>query len=456
VKLLYALGYKDPNDLWYLDLVTNSQHGEGLYPNTPIGIVYQPNMDKAPKLPNLPKSVLFKDMDWATMRNSWEKDATMLGIKCGYTWNHSHADASSFILFHKGEDIIKDAGNSWYGSKEYSQYFCQSEAHNVVLFNGKAQPKEQEYNGSPLRGQLSELLDCGGIKYIQANATGPTSANFARNFRHFIWLDKVIFVIDDVKAYETGIFEWLLHPGGESKKVGSDISIIKNKSAVLVRPLFPETLVQTGFDQDFPEKMKVKEIKAPKARDENNATEIYYSFEYPEEVRQTKFITAIILKDSVNDTDLPFIERLHNETMRGVRITWHGKVTELYLNLLADGHIMHLNSCNTFNGWDTDAYLFGFSYPESKKVFTTQDIIEYFTAYGSYLRRNNETVFSSLSKVYMIASKENNQLKVVIQGQPVIHALLQPPVRPSIIILNGEKINPDYEDGKLEIKIDKK
>lgn len=456
VKMLYALGYKDPNDLWYLNQIQNSQHREGMSSNTPMGLVYQPDLCKAPALPDLPKSELFADMDWATMRNSWEKDATMLGIKCGYTWNHSHADAGSFILFHKGEDIIKDAGNSSYNTKEYSQYFRQSEAHNVVLFNGKAQPKEQEYNGSPLRGELSNLLDAGDIKYIQANATGPTSANFARNFRHFLWIGKVILIIDDVKAYEAGHFDWLLHPGGDARKIGGDISIVKNKSAVLVRPLFPETLVQTGYDQDFPEKMKIKEVTAPKARDPQNPTEVYYSIGYPEEVKQTKFITAIILKDSLNDTDLPVIERLHTEDMRGVRITQNGKVTELYLNLLADGHIMHLNSCASFNGWDTDAYLFGITYPASVKAVKAKDVSDYFVVYGSYVRRADETVFSSLSKVYLIAATQNGKLDVAIQGQPLINAEFQPAYKPSVFILNGKKVAPDYENGKLEIRIDSK
>ena len=95
-------------------------------------------------------------------------------------------------------------------------------------------------------------------------------------------------------------------------------------------------VVQTGWEHDFSEKMKLTEVTAPKARDEQHPTESYYSLGYPQEVRQTKFITAIILKDSINDKNLPIIERLHNETMNGVKITQDGKTTELYLNLLAD------------------------------------------------------------------------------------------------------------------------
>ncbi|MFP5041948.1 heparinase II/III family protein [Parasediminibacterium sp. JCM 36343] len=454
VKLLQALGYQSNNNLWYLNQVENGQHREGLFTNTPIGIVYMPDMSKAPKVPDMPTSALFADMDWGMMRNSWEKDATMLGVKSGYTWNHSHADANSFILFHKGEDIIKDAGNSSYGTKEYSQYFCQSEAHNVMLFNGKAQPKEQEYNGSPLRGQLTELMDAGDMKYILANGVGPTSAYFSRNFRHFLWLGKVILVIDDVKAHETGKFQWLLHPGGTAKKVGGDISIVKNNAAVLVRPLFPETLVQTGYDHDFPEKMKLEEVIAPKARDEKNLTEIYYSINYPQEVRQTKFITAIILKDSVNDKNLPVIERLHNETMNGVRITQDGKVMELYLNLLADGHIMHLNSINSFNGWETDAYLLGITYPQGMKDAAPADVSDYFMAYGSYIRKDGQTVFNSLSKLYMIARKKGTALDIVLQGQPLINASFYAPQKPASFILNHQPSTFIYQQNMLGIRID--
>jgi oligo-alginate lyase len=260
--------------------------------------------------------------------------------------------------------------------------------------------------------------------------------------------------VDDVKAYQTGKFQWLLHPGGDAKKVGGDISIVKGNASVLVRPLFPETLVQTGFDHDFPEKMRLTEVTAPKARDPKNPTETYYSIDYPEEVKQTKFVTAIILKDSVNDTNLPVIERLHNETMRGVRITQNGKVTELYLNLLADGHIMHVNSCNSFQGWDTDAYLFAFSYPEATSVPKTDAVTDYFMAYGSYIRRGGETIFSSLSKVYMIAARSGDKLNMELHGQPLLNVSLLLNKKPATFILNQKKTEPVFADQKIQIRME--
>ena len=205
MMLLYALGVKDPTILWYIAQVEQGQHRDGFFLNRPMGFLYTPDLSKAPAVPQLPTSQLFADFGWATMRNSWEKDATMLAVKSGHTWNHSHADANSFIVFHKGVDIIKDGGNCWYPNPAYRNYFFQSQAHNVVLFNGEGQPREQQYSGSTLRGYLHHLLDAGNVKYVLANGTGPVSNNFSRNFRHFLWMDNVIYMIDVAYFYLRGL-----------------------------------------------------------------------------------------------------------------------------------------------------------------------------------------------------------------------------------------------------------
>ena len=173
LMLLYALGVKDKDMLWYMKQVEQGQHRDGYFLNRPMGFLYTPELNQAPETPDLKLSQLFSDFGWATMRTSWKKDATMLAVKSGHTWNHSHADANSFILFHKGVDIIKDAGNCWYPNPAYRNYFFQSQAHNVVLFNGQGQSREQQYHGSTLRGYLYHLLDGGNIRYLgQWNRTG--------------------------------------------------------------------------------------------------------------------------------------------------------------------------------------------------------------------------------------------------------------------------------------------
>lgn len=451
VKLLYAMGIGSENSLWYINQIKAFQHREGLFVNTPLGITYHPDMRKAPVTPKYPTSQLFADFGWATMRNSWEKDATMLAVKSGFTWNHSHADANSFVLFHKGVDIIKDAGNSWYGSPLYAQYFFQSEAHNVVKFNGEGQMKEQEYGGSPLRGYLYHLLDAGNIKYILGNATGPYSNNFSRHFRHFLWLDKVILIIDDLKTHKVGEFEWLWHPGGQSRKEGMDIAVTQGESSVLIRPLYPETLIKTGFDHDFPEKMKLTAIEAPMAKDLDHK-ETYYSVKYPQEVRQVKAVNAIILKDSPEDKNIPVIEKIQGENWIGLRIKQGKKITDVYINQLADGRLMHLNSCIEMNGWQTDAYLFAVSYEEGTDSGKSEEL---FLGYGSYLRRGANAYFDSLSKLFLISKKVKSTAEITIQGQPLINAEIRMEKKPSKLIVNGKESNIEYNSKKSVIHLRK-
>ena len=85
-------------------------------------------------------------------------------------------------------------------------------------------------------------MDAGNIKYVLANGTGPYSDQFSRYFRHFLWMDNVIYIVDDLKSHQKGHNEWLWHPGGEAKKRGADLNITSEKSSVIIRPEFPRVL----------------------------------------------------------------------------------------------------------------------------------------------------------------------------------------------------------------------
>ena len=444
---LYALGICTGNNaLWYFNQVQNGQNRDGFFRDRPMGFLYMPNTQKAPATPKLKNSELFPDFGIATIRDSWEKDATMLAVKSGFTWNHSHADANSFILFHKGYDLLKDAGNCFYGSPDYRNYFFQSQAHNVVLFNGKGQSMEQQYHGSPERGYLYDLLDADNIKYILADGTGPVSDNFSRNFRHLLWWDNVIYVIDDLKTHSAGKFEWLWHPGGTYKKNGSDIEITKENASITLRPLYPQTLIPSGFLQDYPDNLTMEEIEAPS---EDGGKEKYISLKFPKETDQIKGVTAIILKDSANQRDMPSITRRQGENWIGLRIEYKDKVTDLYINQLADGRLMHCNSWITADGWTTDAYMFGVSY---RKGADTTKPHELFICYGSSLRRDNALYFSSLSKLFVIQKQKGDKAFIWADGQPKMHFSIKTSSKPSALMINEKAVDFDYNKGICTIE----
>ena len=175
IHLLWANGCRKPRHLWLLNEAQAADRRAGQNRATPFGLVFGPGESElaaGPAAPDLPLSALYGNIGWASLRSSWDRNTTLLGVKSGYSWNHSHADAGSFVLFHRGEYLLIDSGKCTYGRPEYDGYYRQSQAHNVVLFNGEAQNPEDTYFGSKFPGTVSHLMDAGDLKYVLADARG--------------------------------------------------------------------------------------------------------------------------------------------------------------------------------------------------------------------------------------------------------------------------------------------
>lgn len=385
------------------------------------------------------RSELYADIGWGMIRSSWEDDATLLAAKSGFTWNHAHADNGSFLLFHQGKPLIIDSGTCSYGREEYHRYYLQSKAHNVVLLEGRAQDPEDLYRGVQSPGQLFHLLDTNQIRYMYADVTGPTSRYFSRNYRHFLWVDDVIFIIDDLRSHEEGKKDWLLHVDGTADLIDDQTIQIKNGDAeAIVKSLYPSPISvheHIGLADHEPD----REVT-------------YYSFRSGIN-KEMKFVTAIIPIRKNKDFTMPQIEILNDgELMAGVRMKQNGKITDVYLNVRADGRIMHMNSINTMNGWETDAYLTAFTYKENCSLHELHAIERCFTAYGSYIRRNGKVLFSSISKVTATWAWQEGELNIGMQGQPHIRAEIYAKENPLEIMVNGSKQDYTYENEKVKLE----
>jgi hypothetical protein len=281
-------------------------------------------------------------------------------------------------------------------------------------------------------GRVYKLLDAAGLKYVFADATGPTSWKFSRNYRHFLWIGDVILIFDDVRTHEAGKLEWLLHYEGQADKQNSELHLSNGReSKAIVRSLFPEN-------------MKVIEKKGLK--DHKPDTEATYLALSPEgTMREAKFITAILPTGESGKNNLPRLELLKDRGMIGVRIHEDKLTTDVYLNLEADGRKMHRNSCNFINGWDTDAYLLAITRPTGSDENDPDSVVRYFVACGSYLRKNDKVVLDSLSKVYTVFTAGKPEMQVALQGQPIVRARLRAVVKPVKIMLNGKKAKVTYD-----------
>jgi len=378
----------------------------------------------------LPHSVIYRDIGWAVLRDSWENDATLLAIKSGDTWNHAHADAGSFILFHAGQPLLIDSGKCSYGRPEYRGYYTQSRAHNVVLYNGQGQPKEDFERGAKFPGRVHGLLDGLGVKYVYADATGPMARYLSRNYRHWLWLDGVILVFDDLLAHEAGRFDWLLHYAGAARRNAATIEVVNGAARAQVKMLFPddpEIREEDGLNDDEPD-VPVK----------------FLAFSNRAPAREQKFITVVTPVPLDDATRLPTVELLQEPNALGVRVRSKDSITDVYLNFQADGRRMNLNSNNTIAGWETDAYLLALTRPATAETASLENVTRYFVSAGSYLRRGGRVVLDSVSKVDALFGSGRNT-EVWLQGQKLIDLALRSADKPASLVVNGRAERFEYD-----------
>jgi len=411
VLLLIACGLGTPEASRYLELVhTHPQ-------STMFSLLRQ--YPKSPAAADMPNSCAYPDMGWAMLRSSWEDDATLLAVKSGYTWNHAHADAGSFILFKHGAPLIIDSGTCAYFRPEYTAYYRRSRAHNVILFNGAGQPEEDLFLGCKFPGHLHSLIDGLGLKYIHADATGPMARWFLRNYRHWLWSGDVILIFDDVRAHTSGQMDWLLHYEGKSMtEPGGGVRIKNGSAEAVVKMLYPPAHIHedTGLANHNPDK------KVP-----------YLVFSPDAPAQSCQFITAICL----NPNAVPKFEVLQAEDHVGVRIRTPAAVEECYLNLRA------INTPGTINiqieDWTTDAYLLHLK----RATAGDQSVQRFFVGGGSYLRHKGRSMIESLSKVTACWSP-GDSLEIFSDGASnSIQMVAERP--PRSIQWNGSQVAVQYD-----------
>jgi hypothetical protein len=409
---LWASGDQQPRYLWYLDTVRPNP-GQDVWDESETMIQWPSAKARAAAArgPGLATSWIDRDLGSATMRSSWAPNATFLAVRSGFTWNHNHADAGSFILWHKGKQLLIDSGNSNYARPEYDGYYRQSVAHNVVILDGKAEPSSNTYNGSHFPGRVDHLVDAGDLRFVWADATGPNAATFERKYRSFLWLGDVILVIDDLKGWQPGQFEWLMHYEGEAKRQGQVITVKNGEAEVAVRPLFPETLPDAGLPTDYPELLRMTPGAGLKDHAPDEA-QPYLRLQAPGVSDRTKFVVALTPNGSAA---APRFERVETKDYLLVKIHQKGQVTEVYFNLLADGRIRHRNANATLGGWETDAYILALTYPEGGGPRKPD---RWFVADGSYLRRDGKVELDSLSKAFIVKTTTGQGVEATIEGQP--------------------------------------
>lgn len=311
--------------------------------------------------PAYPKTSLFPGTGIGILRSSDAEDATMLAVRCGFTWNHAHDDAGTFILFDKGEALLCDSGTVGYGRPDYVRHYCAAEAHNVVTINGGAQWKETQYRGNKFPGTVSRHMEDGKLAYLLADATGPTCNTCMRNHRSFLRLDDDLFVIvDELYTYEESEFAWLLHYSGVMTEEGNTMRIVSGKAKAAVTTVSPSEYTLERRSHDDKE---------------------YAALRLTGKSRLCNLINVVSLGEAS-------VTALSGADWYGCRIASGGNTYTVCCNFEADGRRMHVNSNNRMAGWDTDAYI----------LCDVNDGERVMMIYGSYLRKDGCSRFECLQK----------------------------------------------------------
>ena len=293
-------------------------------------------------------SVCYNKIGWAMFRDSHERNATALAIKCGDTWNHAHADCANFILYRNGTpEIFECMTYGGYSNKLYQGYYVTSQAHNVLLFNDKGQDFRDNYkNHAHVPGRLLNYVDDRGFRYVVADGTGPMGRYFRKHHRHFLWLDGFIIIYDDVECYDFGKVSFLLHAEENN----------------CFKMLSPCTVTKcNGYSDTTGESNHQYDSYNVHTDDEGHA----------------KFVGAMLLDESL---DLKY-----EELTDGCKINC-GKTT-VYINFRSDGKIMHRNCINLMDGIVTDS------------IMTVFDGEKYGVVNGSIIRKNNISYLDTLSRI---------------------------------------------------------
>lgn len=413
--LLAACGYASSDAGHYLDLVRSAPKG------TLLTILRQFPRPSAQSTALM--SSIYPHMGWAMMRSSWENDAVFLAMKSGYTWNHAHADAGSFILYKQGKPLIIDSGTCKYSRPEYRTYYRSSRAHNVILFNGQGQPDEDIGLGCKFPGQMHSLIDGHDLKYVYADATGPMARWFKRNYRHWFWSGDLLLIVDDVHAHSSGQLDWLLHYEGSYAKEESGVHLKNGDAQAVVRMLYPAA---ASLREDIGLADHNPDEKVP-----------YLVFTPGAPAQLQQFLTVVCL----NPDAVPRFEVVDEKDYLGVRIESPNAHEEFYLSRRAaetpgtqDVQIGDLT---------TDAYLLHLRRPSAGAP-----VERYFMACGSYLRSNSGSLIESLSKLTACWAL-GDPLEIYTDDSSASIQLAAQSV-PRATLWNGRPVTPEY-DGQSKL-----
>ncbi len=213
----------------------------------------------------------FDDHGFVTMRSSWEKDAALVGFRCGpapghanqakperlanrgYGPGHQHPDINSFVIYANGTWLAIDPG-----------YIMLKETrnHNTILVNGHGQAgaggKWLDYLTFQNRDPAPKITFTESTPiydYVIGNAgniyVDEAGLEYFERQLMFIKPD-IIIIADRLKTGKDSYYDWLIQANeiAEIERIPLGYDIKKTEASLSVIPLLP-----TGVNLKYAERM---------------------------------------------------------------------------------------------------------------------------------------------------------------------------------------------------------
>lgn len=368
----------------------------------PIDLYFYPEELEESKIA-IPNEAIYENAGCAVIRDGFGKNDMAFFMKGGETWNHNHLDIGSFELFYNGEKFITDSGSCSYSNHLYKEYYITTKAHNTLTFNGKGQLPSTAYTGTKFIGTFPCLFKGKDYRYLLADCTGPYTNVFQRFYRHVMFLQDIIVIIDDVQTYEDGSIETHLHGKGEMKAHNDSIEILNNSGSMSVYYPFSDLSdveLEDGYLAAVPTYDEREEI-TPEAQ--------YIIHKYQTNECRQKLITLLVPNCESNH-GIEIVEN-SSEFIKEIIIKRDNVTERIIINERADGRVMHQNGSINYLDIETDAAIVYIREKDDNLSITMHN--------GSYIKQNGIVLLSSLVKCNIML--DDKKCYVTAPNDMIVH-----------------------------------
>lgn len=153
-------------------------------------------------------------------------------VGASYQPGHSHADALSFILYHRGRPFLMEAGTSTYQVGEKRNYERSTNAHNTVVIGGVNQ--SEVWGGFRVGRRANVFVESESFSHVNAYHDGYTHNFGVLHNRHFNF-DKDFISIVDKTGDKKGKAILHFHPDCNIEKISPKKILIDQFAEISIK-----------------------------------------------------------------------------------------------------------------------------------------------------------------------------------------------------------------------------